>query len=228
MPKPKIFGSLSHNIVFLKILTTPTKNVLQKLDSSSFFKETDAYLAGGTALALHIGHRYSYDLDFFTPKEFQAEVLVQLIQKYGQFKIENTSWQTIIGTFEGIKFSLFYYQYPLLSPLTKIFTNANIASRKDIAAMKVAAIVQRGTKRDFIDLYFLLKNFTLKQALDLYSKKFQSLGASRTHVLKSLVYFADAEGEPMPQLTEPLKWQKVKELILKKAQELIKIEVASE
>lgn len=138
----------------LNALSKTTKKTLAKLDSSRFFAETDAYLAGGTALALHLGHRYSEDLDFFTLKAFASKSQIQFLSKIGNFKLNQTGWRTILGEFEGTKFSLSYYQYKLIEKPQTILKNTYLASLADIAAMKIAAIADRGTKRHFIDLFF--------------------------------------------------------------------------
>src|SRR3989344_7938351 len=127
----------------------------------------NAYLAGGTALALQIGHRISYDLDFFTDKEFKAQVFLKAMSRFKLYQHERVEWGTILGKLGGVKFSLFYYPYPLLKK-TISFRNINIASVTDIAAMKIAAISERGTKRDFIDLYFILQKITLARAFNFY------------------------------------------------------------
>jgi len=196
--------------MFAKALSSSTKNALKKLDSSSFFDKTAAYLAGGTALALRLGHRLSIDLDFFTLKEFNEDSISNLLKNTGHFTLNRADWQTLIGSFETVKFSLFFYQYPLLKTSEIFFTKTPIASLEDIAAMKVGAISRRGRKRDFIDLYFLTKIFPLKKAIDFYDKKYQDLASQRTHILKSLIYFTDAESEPTPRMIQPVNWSEVK------------------
>lgn len=205
----------------LNTLGELTRRALEKLDSSLFFKESGAYLAGGSGLTLHLGHRHSYDLDFFTRKKFEEDSIIQLIDQCGQFKLERRHLRTILGIFEGVKFSLFYYKYPLLKPTIRILTNINLASLEDIAAMKIAAISDRGTKRDFIDLYFLLAHFSLGKILKLYDQKYQNLAANRIHILKSLVYFADAENDEMPGMIKNVDWQDLKMLIVEKVKVLI-------
>jgi hypothetical protein len=93
-----------------------------------------------------------------------------------------------------------------------------IARAKDIAPMKIAAICERGTKRDFIDLFFILKVkkiLTLEESLKLYDKKFKLLKENKLHILKSLCYFEDAEKELMPKMIEKVKWSEIKEFFKK-------------
>ncbi len=206
--------------MFAKTLSSSTKKALEKLDSSSFFNKTAAYLAGGTALALHLGHRLSIDLDFFTLKEFNEDSTSNLLKNTGHFTLNRTDRQTLIGTFETVKFSLFFYQYPLLKAPEIFLTKTPVASLQDIAAMKIGAIARRGTRRDFIDLYFLTEIFPLKKTVDFYDKKYKDLASQRTHILKSLIYFADAEDEPMPEILKPANWQNIKKFFISEVRKM--------
>lgn len=184
-----------------------------------------AYLAGGTGLALQLGHRVSYDLDFFIQQEFDQEILVQRIAKLlPGFKLERKEWRTVLGYIDGVRFSLFFYKYPLIFK-THLFSNINIADTKDIAAMKIAAIADRGTKRDFIDLYFILykeRILTLEQALELYDKKFKALKQNKIHILKSLVYFEDAKKDVLPKMIKSVSWVSVRKFFIKEQEKIIK------
>ena len=117
-----------------------------------------AYLAGGTALALHMGHRISVDLDFFTRKKFSETVLSLRLKKSPEFKEEGKSWRTIWGRIGETKFSFFFYEYPLLDEVVT-FEGIKVAGKKDLAAMKIHAIEDRGTRRDFVDVFFWHKSF---------------------------------------------------------------------
>ena len=168
-----------------------------------------AYLAGGTALALQIGHRISYDLDFFTDQKFKAQIFLKEMSRFKLYQHERVGWGTILGKLGNVKFSLFYYPYPLLrKPIS--FKNINIADIADISAMKIAAISERGTKRDFVDLYFILQKIALNEAFNFYDKKYQKLSSNSVHIKKSLVYFEDAEKDPTPKMIIPVSWGKVK------------------
>lgn len=194
--------------MFEQVLPGNTKAVLALLEKSKIIQK--AYLAGGTALALQLGHRISYDLDFFTRVEFDENKLLPEINKISNFKLERISWRTILGKFKGIKFSIFYYAYPVIYP-TKSFGRVNIIDVRDIAAMKIAAVASRGIKRDFVDLYFICKEvLPLKKIIELYDKKYKNLATTQVHIMKSLVYFDDAEGTAMPKMLKPCKWEDVK------------------
>lgn len=134
--------------MFTEALFGNTKETLALLGKSHLMD--NAYLAGGTAAALQLGHRISVDLGFFTPKEFDTKELTQSLKKIGKFKLERQSWGTILGTLEKVKFSIFVYKYPALFPFKPLF-GINILDLRDIAAMKIDAISTRGIKRDFLN-----------------------------------------------------------------------------
>jgi predicted nucleotidyltransferase component of viral defense system len=190
-----------------KALSRKTLKALKTLGSAQIMP--GAYLAGGTALALHLGHRISVDLDFFTSKIFNEAILARKLERLADFKKEQMAWRTVLGKFMGVKFSCFYYQYRLLEQ-PKLFEGIAVASKKDIAAMKLLAISDRGTRRDFVDLYFLCKEFSLRQVFNFYDQKFRDLEDKRYHLLRGLSYFADAEDQLELRMLEPVDWTKVK------------------
>ena len=214
--------------MFEKVLSKNAKESLAVLGKSGLMKS--AYLAGGTALALQIGHRYSYDFDFFTKKEFDERIFLQKITKIlPDFELEKKDWRTILGYLGKIRFSYFYYQYPLLFK-TMNFSGINIADPRDIAAMKIAALSDRGTKRDFVDLYFIFaeeKITTLPETLKLYDRKFKAFRQNKIHIIKSFSYFEDADREEMPKMIKTVRWKNVKEYFIaeqkKIADELIHV-----
>lgn len=194
--------------MFTKALFGNTQKALAILGKSHLMDNT--YLAGGTACALQIGHRISIDLDFFTEKEFDAKELIRSLKKIAKFKIEEQSWGTILGTLEGIRFSLFVYKYPILFPYKSIF-GVKILDLRDIAAMKIDAISTRGIKRDFIDLYFICQEgISLKEALSFYDRKYGTLASNIVHIQKSLVYFIDAEATTVPKMLKERDWEDIK------------------
>ncbi len=193
--------------MFTKTLLPDTIRVIKLVSSLQIVK--DSYLAGGTALALQIGHRISIDLDFFTRQEFDENVLSTELSQLPEFKKEGQAWRTVWGKLGKTKFSLFYYEYPLIAP-TKKFEGIKIASKEDIAAMKIQAIADRGTKRDFIDLYFLSKDYTLDEMLKFYDQKYGNLEEKLYHLVRSLSYFADAEMDKIPKILKNVDWDKIK------------------
>lgn len=194
--------------MFTKALFGDTKTILAVLGKSNLLK--DAYLAGGTAAALQLGHRLSFDLDFFTPKEFNSLELIGELERAVGFNLEETTEGTILGRIKDIRFSLFLYKYKLLFPLKK-FLGIDILDLRDIAAMKIAAVSDRGVKRDFIDLYLMCKaKISLDEMLRLYDKKYGKLASNLMHIKKSLIYFMDAEDQAMPKMLKPCRWEEVK------------------
>ncbi len=180
------------------------------------------YLAGGTAAAFHLGHRISVDLDFFGPKSFDAEELAGRLADLGSFRLERFAADTLLGAFEDVRISFFRYRYPLADETATIL-NTLVVGLGDLAAMKIEAIGQRGSRRDFIDLYFICRShMTLAEALEWHSRKFAGLNINVVHLIRSLVYFEDAEADPMPEMLEPVSWPDVRRFFEREAQALFR------
>jgi len=171
------------------------------------------YLAGGTALALQIGHRRSIDFDFFTEGDFDTARVVQHLRKIGKFELFDRSEDTLNGTVNDVQISFFSYEYPLLDGLHR-HMKLLIADMLDIALMKFEAISGRGSKKDFIDLFFLLEHFSISWLLLRYPRKYGIEISNHYHLLKSLVYFEDAENQPMPTMLQNVSWEDVKKKIV--------------
>ncbi|KKQ28306.1 MAG: hypothetical protein UU14_C0045G0007 [Candidatus Roizmanbacteria bacterium GW2011_GWB1_40_7] len=205
--------------MFTKTLLPDTVRALKLVSNISIVKK--AYLAGGTALALQIGHRISVDLDFFTPQIFDEKTLAGELSQMPDYKEEGTAWRTVWGKVANTKFSLFYYQYPLIKK-TIPFAGIQMLSKEDIAAMKIHALEDRGTKRDFVDLYFLTKEFTLEQMLKFYDEKYGILEDHLYNIIRSMNYFIDAEIDDMPEMLLPVSWKEVKKFFQNQAIKLAK------
>lgn len=197
-----------------EILNNKQKFIFKNI---SFLKKEGFYLAGGTALALQIGHRHSLDFDFYLPKKFDSNKLLKLFQKnFKKIQVINQEEDTLLLSVEGINLSFFTYKYPLLKPLIKI-QEINLASLEDIAAMKLVAIIQRKSKRDYIDLFYLLENFGLEKILILTEKKYKGLFNPYLG-LRALIYFEDIETEKDKQrnkLIADFNWNKIKKELIK-------------
>jgi hypothetical protein len=167
------------------------------------------YLAGGTGLALHLGHRRSQDLDFMSREAVESEALIQKMQTLTGFALASQAPDTMHATVLGIKLSFLAYPYSLLFPF-ETFLGVNVADPRDIACMKLSAIGSRGTKRDFVDLYVLAKRYGVPQLLEWFTRKYADVNQNLVHLLKSSAYFEDAEKDPMPDMLEPLSWEEVK------------------
>ncbi|MBA4349021.1 MAG: hypothetical protein C0415_03410 [Thermodesulfovibrio sp.] len=169
-------------------------------------------LGGGTALALHLGHRISVDLDFFTNADFKTESVVSGIRKTGHpFRIISEGEEHLIADVDGIKVSFLKYDYPFMDK-PAIYKGIRIAGILDIASMKVIAICQRGTKRDFVDLFFILQDMPFHKVAEHMVKRFGKERINPVHIGKSLVYFSDADSNPDPAYVKgkELKWEIIK------------------
>jgi len=179
---------------------------LAKLSSMSKF-----YLAGGTAVALHVGHRLSFDLDFFSEGRFDSRSLAKELRRLGEFEAETEEEDTLLGVFEKTKVSFFFLDERLIVT-TSTYGGVRVAAKKDLMAMKVMAISHRGSKRDFIDLYALITTarLSLVDVLGLVKKKYGTK-INLTHIIRSLVYFEDADSDQTQlHLLKPVDWEKVK------------------
>ena len=161
-------------------------------------------LAGGTSLALQIGHRKSIDLDLFGTFETEPDEILGILNSIGSLTIIRNIHVFMIN---GIKVDIINYSYPWLHQANKA-DDLRLASIEDIAAMKLAAIAGRGTRKDFIDIHFLLRQFSLQEMLDLYTAKYAD--GSVFMILKSLIYFDDAENDPEPFMFETIDWNLIK------------------
>ena len=176
------------------------------------FLKHKAVLAGGTACALHLGHRISMDLDFFTGMDFHIEYVIAEIRRAEHpFQVVSEGEGYLIVTIEGIKVSLFKYEYPFLETPV-VYEAIPVAGLFDIASMKIIAISQRGTKRDFVDLYFILQETPFHRIANHMVKRFGKGRVHPVHVGKSLVYFSDADSNPEPEYVSGRgeSWEKIK------------------
>ena len=169
-------------------------------------------LVGGTALALQYGHRQSIDLDFFGDLKCDKSETKNILSQYGKVTVLKETETIRIYVIDGIKVDFVHYScYPWLTPAV-IENGLRLASPKDIAAMKVNAIEGRGTRKDFVDIYFLLKHFKLSELLEFYKQKYPEYSFFRA--LMSLTYFDDAEQQPMPNMLNPISWDVMKQKII--------------
>ena len=171
----------------------------------------DFLLIGGTALALQLGHRISIDLDLFSSTDPDLSLIIDQVYSLGKISIVNQSSRIINLFIDNVKVDFVTYRYEFLNPPV-VVEGLRLASVEDIAAMKLAAITGRGARKDFIDLFFLLGQFSLPQLFDFYRSKYPD--GNSFLVFKSLVYFEDAELEPMPRMIVPIDWEEIKKRII--------------
>ena len=196
-----------------EIIPLETKKALVSLSEQLWLTDSNWYLAGGTALALQVGNRRSVDLDFFTTdRDFDEKKLLANF-------IGNQNWQTdveekntIYGVFCGAKVS--FIAYPFFVPKQDFIKYGSIKILRpiDIAVMKIIAVSQRGRKRDFFDLYWCAKNIEpLNSLIRKLKDQYPSVAHDYNHILKSLVYFEDAESDPEPEIYFNTKWPEIKD-----------------
>lgn len=179
----------------LQILDDNRRNIIPLFES---FSKDGFYLAGGTGLALQIGHRDSIDFDFFKEGDFDTNILIEKISNIFSFhkliitQKEKNTVSCLID--DSIQISFLGYKYILLKPLAES-EYFNIASIIDIGCMKLSAITSRYLEKDYVDLYFILKEVMLSDLLENFTIKYPNF--DKTLVLKSLVYFDDISEEPI-------------------------------
>lgn len=173
-------------------------------------------LAGGTSLALQLGHRNSIDIDLFGDLQVDETELDSFLRDLGTIELIKKTANIYIYLIDNIKVDIVNYHYQWLDDVLSI-DNLRLATIKDIAAMKFAAITGRGSKKDFIDLYFILKHYSIADILNFYKTKYPN--GSEIIVLKSLTYFADADLESNPRMFIKVSWKKVKEQIISSVQQ---------
>ena len=198
-------------MLYLETVESSTLELLKKLQRLPVLEQTR--LVGGTALALQLGHRKSIDLDFFGTIDCEAEYLRESIAGIASLTILKESPHIHIYIVDGIKVDIVNYKYPWLDDVV-LEQGLRLASVSDIAAMKITAIIGRGTKKDYIDIAFLLHHFSLEEILHFYAAKYND--SSVFMAMKSLAYFDDAEADPMPDMFVNQSWQQVKAYILSK------------
>ena len=195
------------------------QNQKKILKSISFLKNYGVYLAGGTALALHFGHRTSQDLDFYTPRHFNPKIVYKNFKEI--FSREKLSKEIIAE--DTLKFKinttdLSFFRYPY-SPIRSLvsYQSVDLASSEDIIAMKIEATISRGLKRDFVDIYFAIKRYGVKGMLNFFKEKYPEV-FNEYNCLTALTYFEDAEeseqGRKRVYLYSGESWLKIKKYII--------------
>lgn len=195
--------------MFREVLTEPQQALLGLL--SRVAEVRTFYLAGGTALALALGHRRSRDFDFFRAKEFIPQDLLSVLRETGEIQVLREAAGTLTVTLRGVPVSFFRYDYPLLRPLRESLWGLLLADPEDIAAMKLAALAGRGSRKDLVDLYFYARRIApLEQAFERFREKYRGVSVDPYHLIRSLTFFDDAEAEAMPDLLVGVTWEEIK------------------
>ena len=187
-----------------------TLELLKSLASQPELAQTR--LVGGTALALQYGHRQSIDLDFFGILPEDKEELVEMTKRVGNVLVTNRSKMILQTVINQIKVDFVDYSRYKWIDEPVLGDGFVLASDKDIAAMKVNAIIGRGTRKDFIDLYVLLQHYSLLEIMAFYKQKYPEFSEYRA--LLSMTYFEDAEMQDMPKMFIDTSWDTMKSTII--------------
>ena len=190
-----------------------TPNALELLKTLSARPElNELRLVGGTSLALQYGHRQSVDLDFFGHLNTDQDKLIAILKDIGSLIVTNKTPNILQTIFNNVKIDFVEYGFYKWIDEPVIEDGFFLASDKDIAAMKINAIIGRGSKKDFIDLYVLLQHYSLSDILCFYKLKYPEYSEYRA--LLSLTYFEDAEMQDMPKMFINDSWDTIKRTII--------------
>ncbi|MHA2271321.1 MAG: nucleotidyl transferase AbiEii/AbiGii toxin family protein [Candidatus Hodarchaeales archaeon] len=214
--------STEGNALFPNTLDSQTWKILQRLAGIPQLREF--YLAGGSATALQLGHRISRDLDFFTTESFSIHDLLQKLSTIQKPQVRQEEPGTLTVIMGDIPMSFFEYNAKLLkSPIS--FESIRIASLLDISLMKLVTIGQRGARRDFVDLYYIIQSekWLLESLLNQIPEKYPQIDFPSYHFIRALGFFDDAEEDPpLQMLDEDYKWEKIVSFFKAASKALIK------
>jgi hypothetical protein len=178
-------------------------------------------LGGGTAVALYLGHRRSVDFDFFSKQSFETGDLKKALKATLKFKAVREQKGSLVGTARGVSLSFFHFEYPIIGTSSASPWGFSLLSLKDLAAMKLEAIAGRGSRKDFVDLYWITReHLSLADAFKCFSRKFGKAGFDSYHRFRSLTYFEEADREPMPDMLEKAEWNDMKAYFIRETKKL--------
>ena len=204
-------------------LTAVTQEIYHLIAELPFISEY--YLGGGTGLALQIGHRLSVDLDFFSdsPESVDAtqrKAIINILKNDPSFKITLDRDDTLVASWKNVGISFFRLDLHPLIMNPVIIDNIRVAAIEEIGAMKLAAILSRGTRKDYVDLYFILQQKNILQLFEIADRKYPYNTAFPVFAVRALSFFDDAELEPMPRMIKNVKWEAVKTFLDKQAMDV--------
>lgn len=179
------------------------------------------YLAGGTALALQIGHRLSVDLDFFSPTEDIPSIRSELERALRPYQavLADSSWGNLVYLVNEVRMGFYGYGFPLVNAAVEM-EGLRLASIEDIALMKLDAMLSRAARKDFYDLYFICQILPLSEIFKKAKQKYPSVRDFEVQATKRLVFFDNAEKETDPFLLHETNWDSVKVYFMKQAKEI--------
>lgn len=210
------------NIMYWNVIDENRKNVLKKITDNIHLSKY--YMAGGTALALQDGKRESFDFDFFVQEEYDTQLLLNELKSLGNLSVTYISKDTLHCILDNVQLTFLYFPNTLIKELVKVeeYNNLYLASVIDIATMKLIAISQRGTKKDFFDLYNICVkyNYSLKDIFNFLDVKYSKDKLNYFHIEKSVIYFEDAEDEILPKVYIEYNWEEIKKFYIKQRENL--------
>jgi predicted nucleotidyltransferase component of viral defense system len=198
-----------------------TFSVLRKLMQMPELQ--DFALVGGTALSLLYGHRMSIDLDLFSNKPFENQIIVDALQNQFGASFDNRSTNPRFGIFcfvDEVKVDIVRHPHPIIRP-DLLIDEIRMFSTEDIIAMKVQAILGRGKKKDFWDVAELLKHYPMADFINLHKEKYATQNLYIT-VPQAIIYFADADESEDPICLQNQSWNGIKDFISKKVSEYLR------
>lgn len=212
-------GALTLDQPHWEALTPATRDAFQLVSRQPFIDRY--YLAEGTGLALHFGHRLSVDLDLFSDQADSVgpdeRAVMRAALEDSSLAITHDKDDTFVANWRGVGVSFFrHHTYPLARP-TLLMDGIQLASVEEIGAMKLAAIMGRGTRKDLVDLYFILQRVPLEAIFEVAAVKYARVNSFAVGTIRALAYFDDAEASPMPNMLEKTSWTKIKKFLNTKA-----------
>lgn len=204
-----------------EVLPRNSLDLLKNMESVSLPVWHGWTLAGGTGLALYYGHRLSADLDFFRSDVVALDDLLRRLQAMGECEILQQYDHTLTVIVRGVKLS-FFVVADLLLAAPRAYRCFGLADVFDIGLMKLAAIAGRGSRKDFIDLFFILHDkHQLDELMGALEQKYSHKKMDKYHVLRSLTWFEDAENEPMPRMLVSFDWEMCKSFFCREARKIV-------
>jgi hypothetical protein len=204
-----------------KVLPRGSRRLLDALEQADPGLLSGWVLARGTGLALQLGHRRSEDFDFFRNEDVAVPELKRRIAAHGKCETLREGDRDLTVLLDGVKLSFLRVPEPFVHPPLP-YRFFRVADSRDIALMKLAAVSGRGSRKDFVDLYFILRGGApLEELFRELPRKYGEEAVNAYHVLKSLTYFEDAETEPLPDMLEPFRWDECKRFFVREARAIV-------
>jgi hypothetical protein len=197
-----------------------TLELLIQIQQKAYLK--GFHLVGGTALALRIGHRKSIDIDLFSNFNFDVAQMLENLSADYPFKLFFSANNTLKGSIGEVQLDILAHRYPLICEPLHV-ENISMLSVQDIIAMKLNAIATSGQRvKDFIDIYYLLDEYSVAEMIDFYKRKYSQY--NEVNVLKSLTWFDDVNLSDWPILLRnpKLKWTNIKKAIIEATNNYLK------